>query len=206
MRRVILQVEYEIGPIDAFFCNAGILAVGSVTDTPNEEWEALWKINVMQIVYVSKYLIPIYEQRKGGTIVITASAAGLLSLPGSSSYSVTKHAAVSLAEWLSMTYGLKGIQISCLCPQAVNTPMIGNTDGGPAGLDGVLEPNDVAKMTIDQVEKGKFLITPHTKVMKYVKERGDNYEKWLMKMRKLNLFVEKKEYKVTPPKLPSSKL
>ena len=203
MRRVILNVEYQCGPIDAFFCNAGILSVGSVTDTPNDEWEQLWNINVMQIVYVTKYLIPLYEQRKGkGTIVITASAAGLLSLPGASSYSVTKHAAVALAEWLSMTYGSKGIQISCLCPQAVKTPMIGDTDGGPAGLDGVLEAGDVARVTLEEVQQGNFLITPHRKVLKYVKERANNHENWIEKMRKLNTMVEKK-YKITPPSLPS---
>ena len=205
MRRVILSVEYNYGPIDAFFCNAGILSVGSPTDTPNDEWETLWKINVMQIVYVARYLIPIYEKRGSGALIVTASAAGLLSLPGASSYSVTKHAAVALAEWLSMTYGSKGIFVSCLCPQAVKTPMIGDTDGGPAGLDGVMDASDVARITIDEVQKGKFMITPHEKVNKYVKEKANNYEKWIRKMRKLNAMVESK-YKITPPSLPSSKL
>jgi NAD(P)-dependent dehydrogenase (short-subunit alcohol dehydrogenase family) len=210
MRRVIMTVEYQHGPIDAFFCNAGILSVGSVTDTPNDEWQKLWNINVMQIVYVSKYLIPIYEQRKErknkGSLIITASAAGLLTLPGASSYSVTKNAAVSLAEWLSITYGgLKGIHVSCLCPQAVQTPMIGDTDGGPAGLDGVMDASDVAKITIDEVQKGVFMITPHQKVRKYLKAKGNDYEQWIRHMRKLNTIVEQK-YKITPPSLPNSKL
>jgi NAD(P)-dependent dehydrogenase (short-subunit alcohol dehydrogenase family) len=210
MRRIILSVENQCGPIDAFFANAGILSVGSVTDTPNDEWENLWHVNVMQTVYVSKYLIPIYEKRGKGSLIVTASAAGLLMLPGASAYSVTKHAAVSLAEWISVTYGSKGILVSCLCPQAVNTPMIGNEkDGGPAGLDGVLEPEDVAKTTIDAVEKGQFMIIPHAKVGKYVQEKASNHEQWLKTMRKLNAIVEK-TYTLSPPPpplgLPSSRL
>ena len=84
-----------------------------------------------------------------------------------------------------MTYGSKGIQISCLFPQAVKTPMIGDTDGGPAGLDGVLEAGDVARVTLEEFQQGKILITPHRKMLKYVKERANNHEYWIEKMRKL---------------------
>lgn len=203
MRRVVLQVEYECGNIDAFFTNAGILSVGSPTDTPNDEWETLWKVNVMQTVYVAKYLLPLYEKRGKGALIVTASAAGLLSLPGASSYSVTKHAAVALAEWISITYGSKGIHVSCLCPQAVKTPMIGNTDGGPAGLDGVMEASEVARITIEEVQKGTFMISPHQKVMTYVQQKAHNYEKWLKKMRMLNTITEE-QYTISPPSLPNS--
>mmetsp|Transcript_16617 Transcript_16617/g.20302 ORF Transcript_16617/g.20302 Transcript_16617/m.20302 type:complete len:287 (-) Transcript_16617:620-1480(-) len=189
MRRVILKVENEVGPIDAFFCNAGVLSVGSVTDTPNDEWDHLWKVNVMQAVYVSKYLFPLFEIRKKGAFIITASAAGLLTLPGASAYTVTKHAAVSLAEWLSMTYGSKGIAVSCLCPQAVRTAMVGDTDGGAAGLDGIMNPDDVARITIEDVQNGKFLITPHKKVRKYIADKGNDYERYIKKMIKLNKYA-----------------
>lgn len=205
MRRVVLTVENECGPIDAFFCNAGILSVGSVTDTPNDEWQCLWNTNVMQSVYVAKYLIPLYENRGQGAMCITSSAAGLLTLPGAVSYSVTKHAAVSLAEWMSVKYGSKGILISCLCPQAVKTPMIGNTDGGPAGLDGVMEACDVARITVDEMEQGRFLISPHQKVMKYFQGKGQDYEKWLKNMRKVNTMAES-TVPLSPPYLPTSRL
>lgn len=205
MRRVIYTVEIEYGPIDAFFCNAGILSVGSVVDTPNDEWDSLWKINVMQSVYVAKYLMPLYEKRGRGAICITASAAGLLSFPGAVSYAVTKNAAISLAEWLSLTYGSKGILVSCLCPQAVNTPMIGDSDAGPAGLDGIIEADEVARITIDEMQKGKFLITPHKKVVNYFRSKGSDYELWLKKMRKLNTIVEE-TYKFSPPTIPTSRL
>jgi len=205
MKHLINHVEKIYGEIDAFFCNAGILSVGSVENTPINDWDKLWKVNVMQIVYVSKYLFPLYQSRakksnnnngrSGGALIITASAAGLLSLPGGSAYSVTKHGAVALAEWLSMTYGSidgkkeQGIYVSCLCPQSVRTPMIGDTDGGPAGLDGVLDVKDVVNETLDELSKGTFLITPHKKVRKYMAERANNHEKWIRKMRKLNGMV-----------------
>ncbi len=229
MRRIILTVENEHGPIDAFFCNAGILSVGTTVDTPNDEWELSWKINVMQIVYVSKYLLPIYEKRRiaatatannlnmninkknsvggsgrgrgGGALIITASAAGLLSQPGTVAYTATKHAAVALAEWLNMTYRSKGIQVSCLCPQGVRTPMLNGTDGGPAGVDGVMDADDVARITVEQLEKGKFLIAPHEKVIKYVKDKGNDYEKWLRKMGKFNSLMEGK-FTFSPLSLP----
>ena len=203
MRRVILVVENECGNIDAFFTNAGILSVGSPTDTPNDEWETLWKVNVMQTVYVAKHLLPLYEKRGKGALIVTASAAGLLTLPGASSYSVTKSAAVALAEWISITYGFKGISVSCLCPQAVKTPMIGDTDGGPAGIDGVMEADEVARITLDEVQKGTFIISPHEKVLKYVQQKANNYEKWLKKMRILNTITEER-YTISPPRLPSS--
>mmetsp|Transcript_10249 Transcript_10249/g.15402 ORF Transcript_10249/g.15402 Transcript_10249/m.15402 type:complete len:221 (-) Transcript_10249:35-697(-) len=210
MRRIVLTVENEHGPIDAFFCNAGILSVGNVTDTPNDEWDLSWKINVMQIVYVSKYLLPIYEKRimcggKGGALIVTASAAGLLSQPGTVAYTTTKHAAVALAEWMNMTYRTKGIQVSCLCPQGVRTAMLNGTDGGPAGLDGVMDPSDVARITVEDVVKGKFLITPHEQVLKYVRDKGNNYEKWLKKMGKLNSVMEER-FTFSPLSLPHSRL
>jgi short-subunit dehydrogenase len=95
------------------------------------------------------------KKKNKGSLIIKASAAGLLTLPGASSYSVTKNAAVPLAEWLSITYGgSKGIHVCCLCPQTVRTPMIGDKDGGPVGLDGVMDASDAAKITIDEVQKG----------------------------------------------------
>lgn len=202
MRRIVYTVENEIGPIDAFFCNAGILSVGSVTDTPNDEWQTLWDINVMQTVHVAKYLIPKYEERGKGAICITASAAGLLTFPGAVSYAVTKHAAVSLAEWMSVTYGSKGILVSCLCPQAVKTPMIKDTDGGPAGLDGVMEAEDVARITIDEMQKARFMITPHPKVIQYLQGKGMDYEQWLKRMRKINAMFENNDFAFSPPILP----
>jgi short-subunit dehydrogenase len=124
--------------------------------------------------------------RKKGWFLITASAAGLLSQVGSATYSTTKHATVGFAEWLAITYGDKNIGVSVLCPQGVKTPMTQNMkNGGVAGIDGMLEANEVAKFTLDQMALGKFLITPHETVNKYIKIKAADTDKWIIGMRKL---------------------
>ena len=204
IRNIINRVEFEYGPIDAFFANAGILSTGGI-HVSNDEWERIWKINLMQSVYVCRHLIPRFEQRRNGLLVITASAAGLLNMPGALPYAVTKHAAVAFAEWISFTYKPKGIQVACLCPQAVRTDMIrigngplGDTvDGGPAGLDGVLEPDFVAKITLDSIKQGKFLILPHEKVQKHNVRKVNDYERYLDNMGKISSKFER--FATAPP-------
>ena len=125
-------------------------------------------------------------EKKNGWFLITASAAGLLSQVGSATYSTTKHATVGFAEWLSITYGDSGIGVSLLCPQGVNTPMTKNIkDGGVAGINGMLEASEVAKISLDEMCKGKFLITPHKIVKKYIKIKSEDPDKWIIGMRKL---------------------
>ena len=110
----------------------------------------------------------------------------MLSQVGSATYSTTKHATVGFAEWLCITYGDCGIGVSLLCPQGVNTPMTENMiNGGVAGINGMLEASEVAKITLNEMCKGKFLITPHEIVKKYIKIKADDTEKWIIGMRKL---------------------
>ncbi len=187
IRYIINKTESAYGEIDAFFCNAGILSTGGI-EVPNDEWQQIWDVNVLQSLYVARHLMPIYEKRKRGLLVITASAAGLLSMPGALPYAVTKHASVAMAEWLAFTYVSKGIQVACLCPQAVRTFMtdVGDGKGGPAGLDGVLEAEQVAKDTLDTVARGDFLILPHRDVSKHMLRKATNYNKFLGAMAKIN--------------------
>ena len=200
IRHVINKVEQECGPIDAFFCNAGILSTGGL-EVSQDEWKIIWDINVMQTLYVARHLMPRFEKRKKGLLVVTASAAGLLSMPGALPYAVTKHASVAMAEWLAFTFAKKGIQVACLCPQAVRTNMtaIGEKeDGGPAGLDGILEPLDVAKETMDAITKGKFLILPHKQVSLHMKRKANDYDRFLGAMGKIDgMFGE--EFRHVPP-------
>jgi NAD(P)-dependent dehydrogenase (short-subunit alcohol dehydrogenase family) len=158
-------------------------------EVSEDEWKVIWDINVMQTLYVARHLMPRFEKRKKGLLVVTASAAGLLSMPGALPYAVTKHASVAMAEWLAFTYAKKGIQVACLCPQAVRTNMtaIGEKkDGGPAGLDGILEPLDVAKETMDEIAKGKFLILPHKEVSLHMKRKANDYDRFLGAMGKID--------------------
>jgi short-subunit dehydrogenase len=97
---------------------------------------------------------------------------------------VTKAAAVSFAEWVKITYGEKGIGVSCLCPQAVRTAM---TAQGPgvAGVDGMMEPDVVAREVLKCIAEEKFLVLPHTEVAEYVSRKGNDRDRWISGMQRL---------------------
>jgi NAD(P)-dependent dehydrogenase (short-subunit alcohol dehydrogenase family) len=175
--------EEKCGPIDLYCSNAGIIAIGGV-EAPNEEWQRIWEINVMAHVYAGRAVIPKMIEQGGGAFMITASAAGLLSQIGSAPYSVTKHAAVGLAENISITYGDQGIKVFALCPQAVRTAMAG-PDGGVAAVDGLMEPAQLAEAVIEGLEKESFLILPHPEVKTYMERKVSDYDRWLQGMRRL---------------------
>jgi short-subunit dehydrogenase len=124
--------------------------------------------------------------RGGGYLLNTASAAGLLSQIGSAPYAVTKHAAVGLAEWLSITHGDQGIKVSVLCPQAVRTAMTAGNPDGVASIDGMMEPAVLAESVVRGIEAEEFLILPHAEVLQYMRNKTENYGRWLGGMRKLN--------------------
>jgi NAD(P)-dependent dehydrogenase (short-subunit alcohol dehydrogenase family) len=181
--RLVRFTEERFGPIDLFCSNAGIIVLGGV-DVDNESWQRIWEINVMAHVYASRAVIPGMIERGGGALLITASAAGLLSQIGSAPYSVTKHAAVGLAENIAITYGDQGIKVFALCPQAVRTEMT-RQGGGVAALDGLMEPDQLAEAVIDGFRREEFLILPHPEVRKYMQRKTDDYDRWLQGMRRL---------------------
>ena len=185
VKKTIASIYNKYSHIDLFCCNAGIArdddAFASV-----EHWDKVIKTNILQHTNIVRNCMKNMLLRKKGWFLITASAAGLLSQVGSATYSTTKHATIGFAEWLAITYGDKNIGVSVLCPQGVITPMTENMkNGGVAGIDGMLEASDVAKYTLDQMALGKFLITPHAIVNKYIKIKAADPEKWIIGMRKL---------------------
>ena len=182
--RLVAAAEEAFGPIDVFVSNAGIARMGGV-DAPDAEWRQNWDIHVMAHVYAARAVAPKMAARGGGYLVNTASAAGLLSHVDSATYSVTKHAAVAFAEWLSIAYGDRGVRVSVLCPQAVRTAMLAGRDEGVASLDGVLEPEEVADSVIEAMEREVFLILPHAEVQGYMQHKAADRERWLRGMRKL---------------------
>ena len=176
--------ERTHGPIDLFCSNAGI-GVGRGLDTPDEVWQKIWEVNVMAHVYAARHLVPRMIARGGGYLLNTASAAGLLSQIGSATYAVTKHAAVSLAEWIAITHGHQGIKVSVLCPQAVRTAMIQGREGGSASVDGIIEPEELAECVVRTMDKEEFLILPHPQVLEYMRRKTADYDRWLGGMRRL---------------------
>ena len=182
---LITLAEARFGPVDVFCSNAGI-GIGGGPEVPDDEWQLIWAVNVHAHVLAARLIVPKMLAAGGGYLVNTASAAGLLSQVGSAPYAVTKHAAVAFAEWLSITYGSQGLKVSVLCPKAVNTPMIAGTDtGGVAGVDGVLEPAEVAASVVQGMADERFLILPHPVVLDYLQRKTADYDRWLGGMRRL---------------------
>ena len=182
---LIETVEADHGPIDLFCSNAGIGVRGGA-EAPDEAWKRIWDINLMSHVWVARTLIPRMAARGGGHLMITASAAGLLSQIGSAPYSVTKHAAVGLAEWLAITHGDCGVKVSVLCPQGVRTAMTASNPNGVAAKDGMMEPDTVAEACVLGLAAEQFLILPHPKVLDYMRRKTQDYDRWIGGMRKLN--------------------
>jgi NAD(P)-dependent dehydrogenase (short-subunit alcohol dehydrogenase family) len=182
---LVADTEQRHGPIDLFASNAGIAVFGG-EEVADDGWERIWHVNVMAHIYAARHALPSMLARGEGYLLNTASAAGLLTQIGSAPYAVTKHAAVAFAEWLSVTYGDQGIRVSVLCPQAVRTNMTANIPGGGvAGVDGMIEPADVAQAVVDGLLDERFLILPHPSVLDYFQRKANDYDRWLNGMRRL---------------------
>jgi NAD(P)-dependent dehydrogenase (short-subunit alcohol dehydrogenase family) len=184
VNELVAKTLGRFGHIDLFCSNAGIFTAGG-ENVATDAWQTIWDINVMSHVFAARAVLPSMLERGEGYLLNTSSAAGLLSQVGSAPYSVTKHAAIGFAEWLSITYGNRGIKVSVLCPQAVRTAMTAGGDGGVAGLDGMLEPEKLADTVIETLAAERFLILPHPEVLTYMRRKTDDYDRWLGGMRRL---------------------
>lgn len=179
------------GPIDVYFSNAGVGGPAAGPETPDSEWDRLWRIHVMSHVWASRILVPRMRAAGGGYLLNTSSAAGLLIQPSAMAYTVTKHAAVSVAEWLSMSYHQYGIRVSCVCPQAVQTRLLdeamGQTEGASqvVAAAGVLQPEDVADAVVEGMREERLLILPHKDVADRFVLRATDHEAWLRSVRTL---------------------
>lgn len=190
--RDLVDQAAALGPIDLFCSNAGI-AEGGGPDASDEAWARSWDVNVMAHVYAARAVLPSMLERGQGYLLQTCSAAGLLSNIGAAPYTVTKHAAVGFAEWLAITYGDRGITVSALCPQGVRTDMLKVGAGTPAGdavlAQGAIEPEDVAEAVVAGLAAERFLILPHPEVADHVRHKGDDRDRWLGGMRRLQAKV-----------------
>jgi NAD(P)-dependent dehydrogenase (short-subunit alcohol dehydrogenase family) len=183
VQALVAKATEAFGHIDLFCSNAGIFTPGG-EEVSNEAWQRIWEINVMSHIYASRAVLPAMLERGEGYLLNTASAAGLLNQVGSAPYGVTKHAAVGFAEWLSITYGDRGIKVSVLCPQAVRTQMTAGGTGA-AGVDGMLEPEQLAQTVMDTLAEERFLVLPHPEVLTYMQRKAADYDRWLGGMRRL---------------------
>jgi NAD(P)-dependent dehydrogenase (short-subunit alcohol dehydrogenase family) len=187
---LVARTEEAFGPIDLFCANAGV-AVGDGLGTP-EEWSLALGVNVAAHVAQARALLPGWLERGEGYFLTTASAAGLLSQIGSAPYAVTKHAAVAFAEWLSITYGERGVRVSCLCPMGVRTPLLegaGDLGDVVAAAGAVLEPEEVAEVVVAALAAESFLILPHPEVLEFARRKTADHDRWLAGMRRLQAAI-----------------
>src|SRR5919197_3691133 len=195
----IAAARDAFGPVDLFCANAGI-AIGTDLSTPAETWELAYSVNVRAHVHAAKALLPAWLERGEGYFLATASAAGLLTQIGSAPYAVTKHAAVAFAEWLAVTYGARGLRVSCLCPMGVKTrmladdPALSESERLPgrvvAAAGAVLEPEEVAEAVVEALREEHFLILPHPEVLPFFQRKAADYDRWLAGMRRLQSRLE----------------
>ncbi len=183
IQHLVEAAQVRHGRVDLYFSNAGVLALGGC-EVPDAEWERHWQVHVMAHVWAARAVVEPMLARGGGAFVVTASAAGLLNIVESAPYGVTKHAALALAEWLAITYGRRGLQVACLCPQAVLTGMY-RGEGGSAGIDGALSAEQVAEEIVAGLARREFLILPHPRVREYFRAKAADYERWIGGMQKL---------------------
>ncbi|MEX2551030.1 MAG: SDR family NAD(P)-dependent oxidoreductase [Nitriliruptoraceae bacterium] len=187
---MVAQAEEVFGGVDVMVSNAGI-GTGDGVDASLDTWQRSYEVNVLAHVHAARAALPGMLARGRGAFVHTASAAGLLTLAGDAPYTVTKHAAVGFAEWLAVTYGGHGIQVSALCPQGVDTDLLRAADAGLAGravraAGPVLSPTAVAAAVVEGVEAGRFLILPHPEVADHVRAKASDVDRWITAMQRLS--------------------
>lgn len=200
VRALVDAATDHLGEIDVWVGNAGIARGESLAGSSEQDWADSWQVNVMAHVRAAELLVPRWLERGSGRFVVTASAAGLLTILGQPTYAVTKHGAEAFAEWLAATYGHRGIAVHAICPQGVLTDMYpGPGDGELAdviGHDGALQPADVAEALVRTVAAEEFLVLPHPEVKDYFAFRGAQTDKWLRGMQRLQQRVDQTTHKL----------
>lgn len=184
IRKLVDDVIARHGRIDLFCSNAGAGGPGVLADAENEVWQKQWELHVMAHVFAARAVLPAMLERGDGYLLNTASAAGLLAAIGSGPYTVSKAAAVKLAEFIAITHGDDGIKVSVLCPQGVNTAMAPRSLGD-GQTDGIIEPDALARTVVEALREERFHVLPHPEVEEYVRRKGDDIDRWLVGMRRL---------------------
>jgi NAD(P)-dependent dehydrogenase (short-subunit alcohol dehydrogenase family) len=190
-KTVVEEILRECGRIDLVCSNAGIAGEVGCLEASNEVWQKIYEVNVLSNLYLARAVFPSMVERGEGYFLITASAAGLLTHFEAAPYSVSKHAAVALAENLAIEYHEKGIRVSCLCPQGVKTQLIVSAEGEPENflMAEAITPEECADAVVKGLEAENFLILPHAQVAQYIVKKAENYDRWLHSIRKIRSAV-----------------
>ncbi len=188
---LIAGARAELGEIDVYCANAGIARRGG-PEASEKDWADSWNVNVMAHVRAARLLLGPWLERGSGHLICTVSAAGLLATPGAAPYSVTKHAAIGFAEWLSLTHRHRGLTVQALCPMGVRTGMFPGEDSMSEKLLGrdAIMPDQVADVVMEAIADGRFLILPHPQVAEMYAGRAADPNRWLAGMSKLQQYLE----------------
>jgi NAD(P)-dependent dehydrogenase (short-subunit alcohol dehydrogenase family) len=205
---LIATAEEAHGPIDVFCSNAGIAGPYGGPEISDAEWQKTWEVNVMSHIWAARLLLPGMLERRHGHLSSTASAAGLTANPGLMPYSVTKHAAVAVAEWLAITYGGgdSGVGFSCFCPQGVATPMLEKwrqedpSSRVAAASGDTITPDEAADALVAGIAADTFLILSHPELCTYQERKVADPERWLAGMQRFQAQIDaaRKEMEGSP--------
>jgi NAD(P)-dependent dehydrogenase (short-subunit alcohol dehydrogenase family) len=171
----------RFGRIDLFVSNAGIGIDGGI-ETTTEQWHKIINVNLMSEIFAARYAIPHMLEQGSGYLLNVASAAGLLVIPDTVGYTVTKHAAIGFTEWLAVMYGDQGIGVSVLCPAAVRTPILAGKEDTPEGQD-MITTEALADIVIEALAEERFMISTHPWVLEKFAVKGRDFEEYLRQMR-----------------------
>jgi NAD(P)-dependent dehydrogenase (short-subunit alcohol dehydrogenase family) len=184
---LVEQAVAAFGPVRIFCSNAGITG-GFGLESSIEEIDEITRINLLAHVWAAQAVVPAMLEQGGGHLVQTLSSAALISGPAPMGYTFTKHGALGFAEWLQLTYAHRGIKVTCLCPNLVNTGMIGRNEDDeaegvaytlPEGLGDIVEPVECAEQTVAAMREGRFLVLPHPQVGRSFRRKAEDYDTWL---------------------------
>jgi NAD(P)-dependent dehydrogenase (short-subunit alcohol dehydrogenase family) len=171
----------RFGRIDLFVSNAGIAVDGGI-DTPNDGWRKIIDVNLMSEVYAARHAIPHMLEQGSGYLLNVASAAGLLVIPDTVGYTVTKHAAIGFTEWLAVMYGDRGIGVSVLCPAAVLTPILAGKEDTPEGMDAITT-EQLADIVVTGLAEERFMISTHAWVLEKFAIKARDYDEYIRTLR-----------------------
>ena len=187
---LVETAEAAFGPVHVFCSNAGIGDLGAGLASTPEQVHAIVDVNLLAHVWAAQRVLPGMVDEGAGYLVQTISSAALITGPSPLGYTLTKHGALGFAEWIALNYLHLGITVTCLCPNAVNTGMLGrNEDDEDASrrsdapvvsnIGDVVEPELVADLALDGMAQGRFLVLPHPRVGESFLRKAGDYDRWL---------------------------
>lgn len=127
IKAVIKGILRKHGRIDVLYNNASVYLAGrdaAVVDLDPAVWQQVLSINLNGLFYCSKYALPAMIAGGGGSVINTASSAGLIGIPGNDAYTASKGATIALTRSMAVEYGPRGVRVNCIAPAAILTPMM----------------------------------------------------------------------------------